>query len=250
MTDLFGILTQLTGQGADMWRHGFAVFLRIGAVAALLPGFGESAVPQRVKLGLVLALTAIVAPAVPVGALTLGGHGAEIVTGLAIGLGLRLLVLALQTAGAIAAQATSLSQILGGMGEPQPAIGHLLTITGIALAMAADLHLRVVEFLILSYDMFPAGQMASAGAMAEWGVAQVAHAFRLAFILASPFVAGSLIYNVALGIINRAMPQLMVSMIGAPALSLGMLVMLAVILPLALAVWILALNDWLAAPFG
>ena len=250
MTHLFAILTQLTGQSEEMWRHGFAIFLRLGAVAALLPGFGEASVPQRVKLGLALAFTCVVAPSVNVPVLTAGGYGAEVVVGLALGLGVRLLVLALQTAGAMIANATSLSQILGGAGEPQPAIGHLLTLGGLALAMAADLHLRVAEFLILSYHIFPVGLLPESGAMAEWGTGQVAHAFRLAFVLAAPFVAGSLIYNVAIGIINRAMPQLMVSMIGAPALGLGVLILLAILTPLVLTVWLTALNGWLERTFG
>lgn len=250
MTDLLTILTQLSGESLDLWRRAFGVFLRIGAVAALMPGFGEQSVPQRVRLGIALAFTAVVTPAVEMPRLALAGYGAEVLSGLALGLGMRMLVLALQTAGAIAAQATSLSQILGGAGEPQPAIGHLLTLAGLALAMTAGLHLRIAEFLILSYDVLPAGRLPDAGDIAEWGVAQVAGGFRLAFALAAPFVAASLIYNVAIGIINKAMPQLMVSMIFSPALSFGALVMLAVAVPLALAIWVAALNGWLADPFG
>nr|WP_280517767.1 flagellar biosynthetic protein FliR [Falsirhodobacter halotolerans] len=247
---MFAALSEATGLAADLWRQGFAVFLRVGALMALLPGFGEQVVPARVRLVLALALTAVVAPVVTLPDLGLAGYGGEVVAGLVLGLGLRLFIVVLQTAGAIAAQASSLSQILGGAGEPQPAIGHLLTWGGIALAMSAGLHLRVVEALILSYDALPPGAVMSPGVMAEWGVAQVAQAFRLAFSLAAPFVAASLIYNVALGVINKAMPQLMVSMIGAPALTLGGLAMLAVVAPLALSLWLGALHDWLADPFA
>lgn len=250
MSGLLAALIELTGHGAQIWQTAFAVFLRIGAVAALMPCFGEQSVPQRVRLGVALAFTAVVAPMVTMPPTTLGTLGAEVVSGLMLGLGMRMLVLALQTAGAIAAQATSLSQLLGGAGEAQPAIGHLLTLAGLALAMAAGLHVRVAEVLILSYDVLPAGRLPDAGEMAQWGVAQVAHGFRLAFSLAAPFVAASLIYNVAIGVINKAMPQLMVSMIFSPALSLGGLALLAVAAPLALAVWLAALNGWLADPFG
>ena len=34
------------------------VFVRVGAMVALMPGLGEQAVPQRVKLALVVAFTA------------------------------------------------------------------------------------------------------------------------------------------------------------------------------------------------
>ena len=40
-------------------------------------------------------------------------------------------------------------------------------------------------------------------------ICQIAHSFGLAFALATPFVIASLIYNLALGVINRAMPRKM-----------------------------------------
>jgi flagellar biosynthetic protein FliR len=42
---------------------------------------------------------------------------------------------------------------------------------------------------------------------------------------------------------------LMVAFVGAPALTLGGLVVLAVAAPVALAVWMQAFGDFLAAPF-
>jgi len=43
---------------------GFVVFLRVGAAMAVLPAFGEQIVPARVRLGLAIAFTAIVAASV------------------------------------------------------------------------------------------------------------------------------------------------------------------------------------------
>ena len=74
--------------------------------------------------------------------------------------------------------------------------------------------------------------------------------YALAFMLAAPFVIASLIYNLALGAINRAMPALMVSMIGAPALTLGALALMAVATPVILAAWLDAFSDHLARPFA
>lgn len=242
-------LASLTDIGMEAWSHGFMVFLRVGAVMALMPGFGEQVIPQRVRLVVALAFAAVIAPAVPAATLSPAALGAEVLSGLLIGIGLRLFVLGLQTGAAIAAQATSLAQLLGGGGEPQPALGHLLTYAALALAMAADLHLRVAELLILSYDALPAGRLPAPSDMADWGVAQVARAFVMAFSLAAPFVVAALVYNIALGVINRAMPQLMVSFIGAPALTLGGLALIAVTVPLMLAIWLAAFNGYLADPF-
>lgn len=257
MTGILTELSALLGLAEGLLWAAALAFVRIGAVLALMPGLGETAVPQRVKLALVLAFTVIIAPIlsedlaatglVP-GLAPLAG---EAVAGLILGIGMRLFLLALQSAAAIIAQATSLSQLFAGAApEPQPAIGNLLTIAGIALALAAGLHVRAVELVVLSYDILPAGGYPDAGVVADWGLGLVARTFSLAFSLAAPFVIASMIYNLALGTINRAMPQLMVSMVGAPALTLGSLALLALAAPMLLAVWLEAFNEYLTDPFA
>lgn len=255
MTQILQAVLDYGGQGLIV---GFIVFLRIGAAMAVLPAFGEQAVPTRVRLVLALGFTLITAPAagpsvaaLAVEARVLGPWLAtEPIIGLAIGLVLRLFVMALQIAGAIIAQSTSLAQIFGGTAaEPMPAAGHLLTMAGLALAVMAGLHVKLVALFVLSYDMLPPGRMPAAGEMLTWGLGNTAHAFSLAFALAAPFVIAALIYNVALGVINRAMPQLMVAFVGAPALTLGGLALMAIALPLGLALWVEAFSNFLDAPF-
>ncbi|MGC8201126.1 flagellar biosynthetic protein FliR [Aliiroseovarius sp. PTFE2010] len=237
---------------------GFIVFLRVGAAMALFPAFGERTIPERLRLVLALAFTAVVAPALgPEISETLSSGARvftflipEVLIGLAIGIIVRLFIFALQTAGSIAAQSTSLSQIFGGSAlDPQPAIGHLMLVSGLALAVMTGLHVRLAEYLILSYDLLPAGQFPDAGILGQWGIGQIAHSFALAFSLAAPFVIASLIYNVALGVINRAMPQLMVAFVGAPAITLGGLLLLFLSLPILLGIWSEALTGFLDNPF-
>ncbi|SEO07504.1 flagellar biosynthetic protein FliR [Salinihabitans flavidus] len=242
----------------DMFWHGAAVFLRVGAAMAVLPAFGEQSVPARVKLALAFVFTLVVAPslATPIGTerdlLSFGWLAvSEAGVGLALGIGVRMFIFALQVAGSMAAQATSLSQLLGSAGaEPLPAMGHLLVVAGLALAVLTGLHVRVAELLILSYEVFPAGRMPEAGALSEWGIAQVARAFSLAFSLAAPFVIMSVLYNLTLGVINRAMPQLMVAFVGAPVITAGGLFLLFLVSPFLLSVWIEAFNGFLASPVG
>ena len=47
---------------ATLW-HGFAVFLRVGAMVALMPAFGEASVPTRVTLVVIFEFTFITTPA-------------------------------------------------------------------------------------------------------------------------------------------------------------------------------------------
>jgi flagellar biosynthetic protein FliR len=86
--------------------------------------------------------------------------------------------------------------------------------------------------------------------MADWGVRHIASAFSLAFVLAAPFTIAAFLYNVALGVINRSLPALMVSFIGAPALAGGGLVLIAVVAPIMLAIWVAKFQTVLAAPFA
>ncbi|GAB4294116.1 MAG: flagellar biosynthetic protein FliR [Roseovarius sp.] len=253
-------LGELIGLGARvLWLHA-VVLLRAGPVMTLFPGFGDQGgVPMRVRLVLALMLSAVTASADPPGLAQLAADPpplawllvSETAVGLLLGIGLRLLLVGLQTAGAMAAQAMSLSQIAGSAGsEPMPAIERLLVVGGLALAMTLGLHVRLAEMLILSYGPLPAGRLPEAAALAEWGVSRVAWAFGFAFSLAAPFVLVSLLYNLALGVINRAMPQLMMVFVGAPVISGAGLVLLLLLAPAMLGRWLEAVAAFVADPLA
>jgi flagellar biosynthetic protein FliR len=248
------LITLMVEQVQGMLRPATLVFLRVSAAMALLPGFGERSIPARIRLALALAFTAVVLPAVAdqhQGTTLLLPAAAEVTAGLLIGLSLRLMILALQTAAAIAAQSASLSQMFASAGaEPQPALGILFTLAATALALQAGLHVKLAALFILSHDLLPPGRFVQAADVRDWGIDQIASGMALAFSLALPFVLAALLWNIALGAVNRAMPQLMVAFIGAPALSLGSLILSAILAPLILAVWLGAFDAKLAAPFG
>jgi flagellar biosynthetic protein FliR len=234
------------------------VFLRIAAALATLPGLGEQVISARVRLVVALMLTAVVAPAVAPGLdlppPTLGilvlAMATETLSGLFLGIMLRLFIFAIQTAGAIAAQATSLAQLLGQTGmDPLPAIGHILTMAALALIMATGFHVKAAAFLVLSYEILPALQFPNPADVAEAGRHRVGQSFGLAFSLAAPFVILSVIYNLTLGVINKAMPQLMVAFVGAPVITFGAIALLLVSAPIMLTAWLQAFEGFLVAPF-
>ena len=254
MNELPAALLPMLSDHAWLW---LVVLLRIGPVFALLPGFSETSVPQRLKFGAAAAATVIVAtaltgvdlpaPSIPAFVALLLS---ETVIGLGLGFGVRLFLMGLQTAGTMIAQSTSLSQALGNTGmDPMPAMGHLLVLGGICLAMILGLHVETVRYLLVSYEMFPIGAVPVAAEMAEWGLSGVASAFRLAFVLAAPFMIVSLLYNLTLGVINRAMPQLMVVFVGAPLITFGGLALLFLLAPRIVSIWAEALFRFLGAPF-
>ncbi len=254
MTNLLPLVESLSH---SMWVS-LIVFLRVAAAVSVMPAFGEQMISTRIRLIVALLLTVTVAPAIstelaipdPNLFFFLRALATETLSGLFLGLMLRTFTLAIQTAGAIAAQSTSLSQLLGQSGlDPLPAVGNILAIAALALLMVTGFHVKAAAFLLLSYDILPALQFPIPADIAEAGSAQIAKCFALAFTLAAPFVVLSVLYNLTLGVINKAMPQLMVAFVGAPVITFGAIAFLLVSAPLMLTVWIHAMDGFLAAPF-
>ncbi len=240
-------LNQFSNFFADMFWVATLIFLRVSAAMALLPAFGEQVTPMRIKLIIAISFSTILAPIIwedvakiyaEVG--WLGMLMTEIVAGLSIGFLFRFFVIILQLAGTVAAQSTSLSQIFGGgLGaEPQPAISTLFVVAGLCLATLFGLHIQIIEAFVLSYQIFEPGKYIPSIDLSQWGILQVSSAFALGVSLAGPFILASFLYNLALGAISKAMPQLMVAFVGAPAISLGGLAILFITAPVILMVWV------------
>lgn len=225
----------------------FLVFARIGGALMLLPGFGETHVPPRLRLAaaLVLSLAASTALSGPAAGLSEAPAAlarallSEITIGLTLGLLARLMLLALHVAGSVIAQQAALGQIMpsGLAAEGAPAIGNLLLLAGLSLVFGLDLHLALLHALKESYQVFPLGRPPVIAELAEAVTATVSNAFALGLRLATPFVLIGFVTQVGLGIVNRAMPAFMVYMIAAPGVTLLGLVVLIAVLPALLLAW-------------
>lgn len=255
MTELLAEILDLS----QVWLAvAIAVFLRVGVTFTILPGIGETFIPMRIRLVGALLFTLVITPAVAPAIGPISGtipplrfFLTEAACGFLLGIGLRLIVIALQIAGSMAAQATSLAQIMGGASpDPQPALGGIMLVAGLALAVSNGLHVHLAETFLRSYDILPAGQFPLTGDTAAWGIARVGGVFSLAFSLAAPFLIASLLYNLMLGVISKAMPQLMVAFVGAPAITWGSLLLLFLTLPFILQIWLNAFQTGLANPLG
>ncbi len=236
------------------------VFVRVAAAVALMPGFGEQAIPSRVRLmaaiGFTLVVWPMVAPNLPEINPALPSMGGLVVIeagiGFLIGISLRLLVMAIQFAGSVAAQSTAITQVagVGVTPDPMPAIGNILMLGGLALALVTGLHIKASLAIASTYELFPLGTIPIAGDIAEWGTARVAGVFAFGFTLAAPFVIASFAYNLALGAINRAMPTLLVAFVGAPLITAGALLILLLAGPTIIVVWNERLDLLLTNPLG
>ncbi len=229
----------------------FLVFLRIGAAFFFLPILGSSSVSVRVRIFLCVACVLLIFPLVVEGFdaelapsdFVLAAF-AEVFTGLLLGFVVQGFFWIVIVAGSMAAQAISLSQILGNqVDQPQPAMGQIIFVGALALATILDFHVTVVIALAESYQVVPLGAAVPDELLSLWSVEAVSSLFRIAFGLAGPFLVLAVLYNLFLGVVNKAMPQLMVAFVGAPAITWLGLVFMLLAAPVMLATWSQHLID-------
>ena len=217
------------------------VFARIGTMVMLLPGLGELSVPVRVRLTVALVLAAVLLP-LHRGAYqldlrafgpVLAMFGEEIFIGAVLGLTVRLTISALQVAGSVIAQNLGLGFVTAvdpTQGQQGIIIGNFLTMLGITVLFATNLHYLVIAALNDSYALFRPGEVPFAGDMAALVTGTAAGAFRIGVQLSAPFLVFGLLFNLGLGVLSRLMPQMQVFFVGMPAsILIGFLVLLLVI---------------------
>lgn len=257
MTDLIAPAVAESPAAAKgyIWLFGL-VFLRVGAMVALFPALGEQVVPQRIKLAAAVSLTAIVAPLgrsagrpaagpfpAPAGRgrnrADPGLRAAADDPGAAIGRHHRRAV-------GVAGADVRRHRPRSAANRRQPA--------GAGGPGAVRRHRRAGPGRRPAGTILPDRAARSARPWRRVSPNGACRAFRRFSRWPSrwprPSSLAALLYNLALGAINRAMPQLIVSFVGAPALTLGGLALLALCTPFLLAAWQEAMQAALAQPFG
>jgi flagellar biosynthesis protein FliR len=230
------------------------VFARVGTMVMLLPGLGETNVSARARLTMALLLAAVLVPlhrdAYHVDLRTFGPVlallGQELFVGAVLGLTARLMISALQVAGSVVAQQLGLGFVTAvdpTMGQQGVLVANFLTLLGITLIFATDLHHLVIGALNDSYSLFQPGEMPLLGDVAALTTRTVAAAFRIAIQLSAPFIVFGLLFNVGLGVLSRLMPQMQVFFIGLPLSILVGLLILFLVLGAMMGVFIGAFED-------
>jgi len=217
------------------------VFARIGTMLMLLPGLGELMIPVRMRLTVALVLSALMLPlhraAYPVDLQAIGPtlalFGQELLIGAVLGIAARLALSALQLTGSIVAQQLGLgfvSEIDPTQGQQGIIVGNFLTLLGVTLIFATNLHYLVIGALDDSYTLFAPGEMPATGDMAALATHTVAGAFRIGVQLSAPFLAFGILFNLGLGVLSRMMPQMQVFFVGVPlSILIGLFILLFVI---------------------
>jgi flagellar biosynthetic protein FliR len=217
------------------------VFARIGTMVMLLPGLGELSVPPRLRLTVALVLAAVILPLhrnayqVDLGSLQpmLVMLGQEILIGGLLGMTARLTISALQVAGSVIAQQLGLGFVTAvdpTQGQQGLILGNFLTLLGVTLVFASDLHYLVIAALNDSYTLFRPGEVPLTGDMAALITKTIGGAFKVGVQLSAPFLVFGLLFNLGLGILSRLMPQMQVFFVGVPlSILIGFLILMFVV---------------------
>lgn len=219
-------------------------FVRILALVASAPILGNRQIPARIKVGLSLLLTFIIAPLVPVqpGIDVASAEGLfvllqQVLAGLAVGFTMRLIFTAVEMCGDIAGMQMGLG--FATFYDPQhasytPLIAQFLGIVAALAFLGLNGHLAIVSALCESFQIFPisSSELSATGfhTLAAWG----SSIFLYALQLSMPLIGALLITNMALGILARSAPQLNIFAIGFPITLVIGFIALALTLPFLL----------------
>jgi flagellar biosynthesis protein FliR len=205
------------------------VFARTGAMVMMLPAIGEASVPPMVRLVLALAISLCLAPDVasqypqsePANMMALGLLiGEEITAGILVGAMARIIMSALQVAGTLIATQTGLAYAQTvdptANGEQAAVVGNFLSLVGVVMIFATNLHHLAIAAIAGSYHLIGPGAVLPTGDMAELVIRLVSGSFALGFQLAAPFIVFGFALSVGVGVLARLMPQLQIYFVAMP----------------------------------
>lgn len=215
----------------------------------IMPTVGDSFVSARIRLLFALALCAVVTPALAPHLPNIMDMGdsfvllvvMEAVIGLFIGTVARILISTLDVAGMLISSQMGLAnaQIFNpGMASQGSIVGAMLSVTGVVLLFATNLHHVLIYAVFDSYISFPPGGLPATQSMAEMISLTVAKSFMVGFQLAVPFIVVGMMTYIMMGVLARVMPQIQVFIVVLPLqIFLGMVTLLLVVSTLFL-IWL------------
>lgn len=211
-------LEELANGLPQQWGLWALVLARVAGLAWMSPGWSTPALGWRLRIGLVILLSAVLVPAVgpalaPPAHLAALGQAlvAEVLAGVVLG----------WTAGLVLAGARQAGELVGAQAGLLPAalfdptadaemtpLGHLYGLVALAVFLALDGPLALVGALIESYQAIPAGGMTVTPNLAGDALARVGEALALSLRLAAPAALALVLAGGALGLLSRAAPSL------------------------------------------
>lgn len=214
------------------------VFCRIGGCFMTLPGFSSARIPMNVRLFLIVAITLALTPLLwnvvyPRASSDTGTYVglifSEMLIGITYGMIARLYVLGLQFAGAVLTMSIGFSapaghDILEDFSETS--VTNFVAFSGLLMLFMLDFHHVVLRALLDSYNVTQVGAALEPQKMLITLTDTLRASTSIMLRLASPFLIYGLLFNVAIGLINKLAPQIPIYFISTPYLISGGVFML------------------------
>jgi flagellar biosynthetic protein FliR len=221
----------------------FLAFCRVGSCFMLMPGLSSARVPLQVRLFVAIAATGAllmhewdrIAPfATRNPAALLALVASEVLIGALIGLMARLYTTALQFMAAAIAALIGFAGV-GGMGieenEPEGPLGSIITFSALMLLFVFDFHHEIIRALVMSYELAPVSTVFDPQTALVDVTDTLSEASMVIIRLGSPFLAYAILVNLAVGFVNKLVPQIPVYFISLPFVVAGGLIMLYFAIP-------------------
>lgn len=219
----------ISAEELSAWVAGFLwPFIRIAALFTVAPILSAQVMPVKVRVGMAVAITLVVAPMVapapyidPASGEGLLVIAAQLLTGLALGFTLRLVFAAVESGGHMIGQTMGLgfAQMMDpANGIAVPMLSQFYTVLATLIFLSLNGHLVLIQVLVESFNVIPiAPQTVSSGGiwvLLSWS----SWIFKGAVIMAMPVVVALLMVNVSFGVMMRAAPQLNIFVVGFPVM--------------------------------
>ena len=214
----------------------FLVLTRVGACLTVYPGTSSARVPVRVRLQLALMVSLLITPVIsrpdilkdvtPGDMLSL--TALEILAGTALGLMVRIFLVALEFAFNAVSSFVGLSSLAHAADgeEMMPSLVSLITVFAVLLFLITDLHRVALMSVAASFDAVPIGGVLPARVHLREVVDVLASSFLLALQLMGPFLVYAIVINLAFGILGKFVPQIPSYFISMPFTITGGLLLL------------------------
>lgn len=219
----------------------FWPLLRVMALIMTAPILSEKSIPKRVKIGLGMLITFVIAPTLPPVNIPIFSPQAvwlalqQVLIGVAIGFTMQLAFAAIRTAGELIGLQMGLSFATffdPGSRLNMPVLARVIDMLAMLLFLTFNGHLWLISMLVDTFHTLPIG----GNPVNSNAFLALTRAAGLIFInglmLALPVITLLLTVNLSLGLLNRMAPQLSVFVIGFPiTLTVG-LILMGLLMPL------------------
>jgi flagellar biosynthetic protein FliR len=239
----------------DIYFTQFLIFVlvlgRIGGLVMTAPIFGSRSVPLQVRgliaIGLALLITPlhwreeVTDPGSILGLTLLLVE--EIMLGVALGMGVKILFIGLQVSGQLVSHMTMLG--LAEVADPSnentvSVFTQLFDVVAVSVFLIIGGHRLVMAALLDTFQWMPPGRIVFSSSVSQALVDVLAHSFVLGVRAAAPTVVAVLMSILVMGLISRTLPQLNILVVGTTVNSTVMLG--ALVFSLGIMVWIFQEN--------